>query len=271
MERYLLSDLALEQGLSGSAATVNGFRLERADGVTSIRLPLQRLRTDLQKTLAQKTVSEELCRLFPKDFLRSNAPVTVICLGNPAITADSLGALCADGIAATRAFRKAEPSTFSALGGREITVLRSGVAGHSGIEARELLLSCIPLLKPGLIIAIDSLRAVRTENLSATVQISARGISPGAAAGNKRAELSEASLGVPVISIGVPTAISSQALICTALKSAGISSLSEQLEEVIGKQASFTVSASDIDRSVKLFADVIAKAINLTFLGFAEI
>ena len=275
MDKYLVSELAIEQGLHGSKALTNGFRIERAElsgaRVTSIRVPIGTVRTDMQKMLAAKAVSAELRRLIPDKILRSNAPVTVICLGNPSLTADSLGPLCADEIVATRALKTTDEQAFLALGGREVTVLRSGTAGHSGIEAYELLISCQPLLKPALIIAIDSLKAVKRASLSSVIQISTAGISPGSGIGNGRSALDSKTRGIPVVSIGSPTAISSGALICDALKQSGVTSLSAALEKALERGSDLTVSAADADRTIRLHADIIARAINLTFLGFAEI
>ena len=43
--------------------------------------------------------------------------------------------------------------------------------------------------------------------MNSTIQISDTGIHPGSGVGNKRKELSEETLGIPVIAIGVPTVV----------------------------------------------------------------
>lgn len=62
-------------------------------------------------------------------------------------------------------------------------------------------------VKPALVIAIDSLASRKMNRINTTIQIADTGISPGSGVGNKRAELSEKTLGVPVIAIGVPTVV----------------------------------------------------------------
>ena len=191
--------------------------------------------------------------------------------GNASLTADSLGPLCAKKIAATRALRLESPDSLRSLSGREITVITPGVAGHTGIEALELLKVCKPLLKTELVIAVDSLRAIRRESLSAVIQLATGDITPGSALGNSRLKISTEALGIPVISIGSPTVISSGALICDALMRAGITSIIEPISEILKNEADFTVSANDLDIAVQRNAEIIAKAINLTLLGFAEV
>ena len=56
-------------------------------------------------------------------------------------------------------------------------------------------------VKPKLIIVIDALASKSMERISSTIQIADTGIVPGAGVGNKRHELSETTLGVPVIAI----------------------------------------------------------------------
>lgn len=249
----------------------NGFGIIRAvrggNRAVSVSAPAASLMDGRGVRLAVGAVSEELCSLIPPEILRSNAPVTVICLGNAAFTADSLGPLAGRDIIATRSFLRSGGSRFSD-GIREVSALLPSVGGRTGIEASELARACMPTLKPGLVIAIDALRAVKRSSLCSVIQISEGGIIPGSGVGNARAELSERTLGAPVITIGSPTAISSGALICDALKRAGIDSLTPTLEEILRDERSFTVTESGADEAIALHARVIAGAINLALLGF---
>ena len=58
-----------------------------------------------------------------------------------------------------------------------------------------------------MLIVIDSLASKSVERISSTIQIADTGIVPGAGVGNKRRELSENTLGIPVIAIGVPMVV----------------------------------------------------------------
>ena len=62
-------------------------------------------------------------------------------------------------------------------------------------------------IKPKLIIIIDALASRSIDRISSTIQISDTGIVPGAGVGNTRKEISQKTLGVPVIAIGVPTVV----------------------------------------------------------------
>jgi len=87
---------------------------------------------------------------------------------------------------------------------RPVSVLAPGVLGQTGIETGEILLGIVEKVKPGAVIVIDALASRKLSRLGCTVQMSDTGISPGAGVGNARREISNETLGVPVISVGVP-------------------------------------------------------------------
>ncbi|MEG1551876.1 MAG: GPR endopeptidase, partial [Oscillospiraceae bacterium] len=62
-------------------------------------------------------------------------------------------------------------------------------------------------------IIVDALASREISRLGTTVQITNTGITPGSGVGNARAEISEKTLGVPVIAIGVPTVVDAITLI----------------------------------------------------------
>ena len=79
--------------------------------------------------------------------------------------------------------------------------------GTTGIETLEIIKGIVDNVKPKLLIVIDSLASKSIERISSTIQIADTGIVPGAGVGNKRKELSENTLGIPVIAIGVPMVV----------------------------------------------------------------
>ena len=102
---------------------------------------------------------------------------------------------------------------------------------------------------------IDALAGSDLDRLCRCVQVSSAGISPGSGVGNDRQELSAEALGVPVVSIGIPTVID-----------AGI--LGEE-----GLSGLF-VTPRSIDALVRSGARVIAYGINLAVhsgLGIGDI
>ena len=71
----------------------------------------------------------------------------------------------------------------------------------------EVIKGIVDNIKPKLIIVIDSLASKSIERISSTVQLSDTGIVPGAGVGNARNEISQVTLGIPVIAIGVPMVV----------------------------------------------------------------
>ena len=202
-----------------------------------------------------------------------NKPVSLltVCLGNRRITSDSVGPICAEKLIVTRHLKSEKNDLFSSFGGIELSVITPGVTGETGIETFELILSAVKSVKPGIVICIDALAARHVDRLATTVQLTDTGISPGSGVGNHRKELSSATLGVPVISIGVPTVVQSSTLVFDVLGKAGIKDIKEPLKDILENEKSFFVTPKNTDVAVAAQADLIAKAINLTFLGFSEL
>ena len=90
--------------------------------------------------------------------------------------------------------------------------LTPGVLGQNGMETGEILLGVIQRISPAVLITVDALASRRLERLGCTVQISNTGITPGSGVGNARKEISETTMGVPVIAIGVPTVVDASTL-----------------------------------------------------------
>ena len=201
---------------------------------------------------AVRAVGSQLRELIPQE-----GSVLVIALGNIAMTPDAIGPLAADSILVTRHLISAMPRHFS--GFRPVAVQRTGVLGITGIESAEAVRGLTTQVKPTLIIAVDSLAARRTERLCTTVQISDTGISPGSGVGNHRAALNRDTLGVPVISIGVPTVVDAATLAADLLESSGLrtDAAGAQLQN-----SGLSVTPYDIDAQVRDLGKVIGYGIN---------
>ena len=131
--------------------------------------------------------------------------VLVAALGNPDITPDALGSLAAGSVLVTRHLKEREPENFR--GFCSLALCRPGVLGTSGIESAAQVATLCSALRPELVLAVDALAGSETEQLCRTVQVTDAGISPGSGVGNDRQELSAHTLGVPVVSLGMPTVI----------------------------------------------------------------
>ena len=82
-----------------------------------------------------------------------------------------------------------------------------GVLGQTGVETAEIIKSLVKSIKPCAVIAIDALAARRLSRLGSTGQMSDTGIIPGSGVGNRRTAINKDTLGVPVISVGIPTVV----------------------------------------------------------------
>ena len=131
--------------------------------------------------------------------------VLVAALGNPDITPDALGNCAASSILVTSHLDRKQFPQFSSL-----SLCRTGVLGTSGIESAQHIKALCSIVRPSLVIVIDALAGSDADRLCSCIQISDTGISPGSGVGNNRAEISMSVLGVPVISIGIPTVIDAQ-------------------------------------------------------------
>ena len=79
--------------------------------------------------------------------------------------------------------------------------------GTTGIETQEILKGIVDNVHPKLIIVIDALASRSIERISSSIQLADTGIVPGAGVGNTRKELSQNTLKIPVIAVGIPTVV----------------------------------------------------------------
>ncbi len=142
--------------------------------------------------------------------LEEGEGVLVAGLGNRAMTPDVLGPLTLGHMLATRHLVSSLPETFG--GFRSVSLLETGVLGTTGLESSELIRAVTARLRPGAVIAVDALASRRLDRVCRTLQLSDTGIAPGSGVGNCRPELSRASLGVPVVAVGVPTVVDAATL-----------------------------------------------------------
>lgn len=150
------------------------------------------------------------------DALKSIMPknvnsVLVAGIGNNEITADSLGPKTNDYVLSTRHIANELKKLFKINNLVSVASISTGVLGETGIETAEIIRGLVEQIKPSCVIAVDALSASSTSRLGTTIQLSNGGISPGSGVGNHRFEISEKTLGVPVIAIGIPT------VVCTSI------------------------------------------------------
>ena len=183
------------------------------------------------------------------------------------MTPDAIGPGTVRRMTVTRHLRAHDGELYKALGCCELAAVTPGVLGQTGMESGELVRAAAELTRPELLVAVDALAARSCERLSSTVQLSDRGISPGAGIGNRRMALDEETVGCPVLGVGVPTVVDSATLVRDALEEAGLDpdSLPPRLEKVLERGRSFIVAPKDCDLVVELTCRVLAGALDEAF------
>lgn len=226
------------------------------------------------------SVSTEIKKLLPK---KADLHVLVVGLGNRYATPDRLGPEVSGKVLVTRHLKEHAPEAIDESV-NTLSSLTPGVMGLTGIETGEIIKGVVEKIKPDCIIAIDALAARSPERINTTIQISDTGISPGAGIGNKRKELSEATMGCPVIAIGVPTVIDTATLVndtldqmihqmlehapnhtfYNLLKEAGEQEKYSMIREILIPQlGNLFVTAKDIDEIIMYLTTIIFNSINI--------
>ncbi len=164
-------------------------------------------------------------------------------LGNYKLEADSLGVKTCALINVTR---KIVNSEFC------VCTIVPGVIGATGIESFEVIKGVCDSVMPDTVIVIDSLCAGSVSRLLTSFQITNAGIVPGSGVENHRMELSNKTLGVNVVSIGIPTVVY-------------MSTIIKEHSGMPGKR-NIVVSSKDIDYMIKDCAKIISNSINSLFL-----
>ena len=206
-----------------------------------------------------QVVSDEI-----KPFLPENGEVLVAGLGNAAITPDALGEKVIAQILATRHVKKELERITGISELRSVAAVSTDVLGNTGMETAEILKGLTQQLRPKAVIVIDAMAARSLERLGKTVQISTAGIAPGAGVGNRRPQIDQALLGVPVISVGVPTVVDAATVAVDLLGEEHVTDdEKEKLREMVSPNgAAMFVTPREIDLLIQRGARMIGMAIN---------
>lgn len=186
----------------------------------------------------------------------ANAPALIAGLGNRQITPDAVGPRAADYVIATRHLTAHEPELFASW--RPVAALSPGVLGQTGVETGEVIAGMVDILRPAAVIAVDALAAGSLSRLTRTVQVSSAGIVPGSGVENARTALSQETLGVPVIAVGVPTVVDGATLAHELARESGL-----EHDALRAPAHPMIVTTRDIDREVADLSRLIGYALNL--------
>lgn len=121
----------------------------------------------------------------------SELSVLVAGLGNPDVDYDSFGARCCE---------LTEPRS-------GLAVFGVGVPSVNGLASSDLLRCVVGCAGAELVILLDSLVAKSEARVGRVIQIAESGVRAGSGVGNHIDKIDRDTLGVPVISVGLPTAL----------------------------------------------------------------
>ncbi|SMC07447.1 spore protease [Sulfobacillus thermosulfidooxidans DSM 9293] len=234
------------------------------DRDASLRQELTRVLTDQIKDLIPKTVDNT---------------VLVVGLGNWNATPDALGPRVVERILVTRHLSDIVPDDIKERM-RPVAAVAPGVLGTTGIETLDMIKGIVDETHPDLVIAVDALAARSLDRLLGSVQIADTGIHPGSGVGNRRQGLSQESLGVPVLAIGVCTVVQAMSIAEEAvhilaqqladdvkfykiLEELGESNQKGLMQEVLAERlGGLMVTPKEIDLLINDMADVLAESLN---------
>lgn len=205
--------------------------------------------------------SKELSNIIQKH-IKKDEEILIVGLGNSHATPDSLGAKVVQNIEITRHIKLYLPNAID-KNTRSVSAITPGVLGTTGIETVEIVKGIVDNIKPKLVIAIDSLCSKNIDRINKSIQISDTGIIPGGGVGNKQEELSQATLNIPVIGVGIPTVLDAATIVIDTLNACNISiSENEIVDKMKLNNFNFIVTPKEIDSLIDNMSNIVAEGIN---------
>lgn len=277
------TDLALEarESIEDADGDIRGVRVEEYDAasgeikVTKVSIDTMNASKAMKKPMGtyitleapgmlepdedyHREISEELSgqlrAVIPH--VREEQSVLVVGLGNRDVTADALGPHVVDNLMITRhVVKEYGKAAYNKEKMHLVSSIVPGVMAKTGMETVEIVKGVVEQTKPDVAIVVDALAARSTKRLNRTIQITNTGIHPGSGVGNHRGALTEESLGVPVIAIGVPTVVDAATIVNDAVGS-----------DMTGRQSELNnmyVTSKDIDETIKRLSYTISEALNI--------
>lgn len=147
-------------------------------------------KTDFGNNALSEDISDLIAKTLSKIVDKKARPL-VVGLGNSFVTSDALGSETVNAL-----FEKNRDS--------KLMLFKPSVYALTKIESADIINGIAKVSRPDVIIAVDTLCCLNTDKLYSTIQITDAGIIPGSGLVNPRTPITKATLGVPVISIGMP-------------------------------------------------------------------
>lgn len=224
-------------------------------------------------------LAEELRNII-KEHISDTEDILIVGLGNLYVTPDALGPKVVPEIEITRHILEYMPKAMPE-NTRPVSAISPGVLGTTGIETMEILKGIVENVKPKMLIVIDALATRSIERISSSIQIADTGIVPGAGVNNTRKEISQKTLGIPVIALGIPTVVDLASITndCIdlfienlqqkAMSNDYLNKLREQdnyeeiKEALVPKDYNMIVTPKEIDKLIENMSKIVATGINM--------
>lgn len=305
MDRYnVRTDLALEQRerFVSDQIEIPGVAVEETyDDMCEVRVTTVRIETENGAAVMGKPVGNYITLEAPKmaeadesyhreisgklmEVLERCLPekedgqsILIIGLGNRNVTPDALGPLVVEHLDITRHLVK-EYGKYALDGeaDRLVSAVVPGVMGQTGMETVEIVRGIVEETEPDFVIAIDALAARSVRRLNRTIQIADTGIAPGSGVGNHRNAITEETVGVPVIAIGVPTVVDAATIVGDSIEEYVAKCRDEGMREnkehlIPSYLYGMFVTPKDIDETMERTSYTISEALNALAAGQAHI
>ena len=194
-------------------------------------------------------IKSAIKQLLPQEY----HSVLILGMGNSLIISDTLG---------VKTIEKFDIIKFMQIKDVKVSKFAPGVFAVSGLESFDVVKAIVNQLNPDVVIVVDSLCTTNLSRLGKSFQITDAGIVPGSAMGNNLCNLSGETLGVKVISIGVPMVIYLNSVVQAVLdrikppNHVDLGVIYQELEQI-----NSIFSPKDIDFLINFTAEIISQAI----------
>lgn len=155
------------------------------------------------ENLIKEFLKNELKLYLKKLKINKNKHIFIIGLGNESNTADSIGPKALKYIIVNSHLY----NSFNEIKYPKISALEPGVLGTTGIDTFKIIKSVSNQINPDLIILIDSFVTNKLSFLNKSIEINDEGLTPGSGIHGNNIEIKKETIKVPVLVIGIPTAL----------------------------------------------------------------
>lgn len=155
------------------------------------------------KKKIKKEIKKALLYFLDKEKLSQKIHFFVIGLGNDNFTSDSVGPKVLKELNVNAYVKKLGLNLHT----NTISALEPGALIETGIDTSKVIKSVLKEIKPNVLICIDAFVCKTADYLNHSIEITNQGIVPGSGLKGCNEEISKKTMRIPVLTIGIPTAI----------------------------------------------------------------